>query len=166
MARILLIEGQEHIRFLYSEELIKEGHEVFHDIGSIPGTLERIKSEKPDLVLINTTLPLGTDFGLQLLNEIRDHFYNLAIILYGSFDRYKEDMRSTSADFHIIMSFDTIELKQKISMALEINEPYVEIDSSAKPKVDKIITDEIKKICNYSAYFMIYTRKENRASCR
>ena len=91
MAKILVVDDEEHIRFLYSEEL--------------------------DLVVLDIKM---LDYnGLDLLQDIRNKFYNLPVVLCTAYDTFKEDMKSIAADYYVIKSFDLTELKSKIAMALE-----------------------------------------------
>jgi DNA-binding response OmpR family regulator len=99
MAKILVVDDEEHIRLLYSEELKEEGYDVITAEGG-HGLLGRIESDEPDLV-------------------IRNKFYDLPVILSTAYDTFKEDMKSIAADFYVVKSFDLTELKKKIKMALE-----------------------------------------------
>ena len=79
--------------------------------------LERIEEEKPDLIVLDIKM---VDYnGLDLLQDIRNKFYNLPVILCTAYDTFKEDMKSIAADFYVIKSFDLTELKNKIAMALD-----------------------------------------------
>ena len=120
MAKILIVDDEEHIRFLYSEELSDEGYEVItHDSGA--GLLELIEREKPDLVVLDIKM---VDYnGLDLLQDIRNKYYDLPVILCTAYDTFKEDMKSIAADFYVIKSFDLTELKNRIKMALETSLP-------------------------------------------
>jgi two-component system response regulator (stage 0 sporulation protein F) len=118
MAKILIVDDEEHIRFLYSEELTEAGYEVI-TADSGYQLLEKIEDEKPDLVVLDIKM---MDYnGLDLLQDIRNKFYNLPVVLCTAYDTFKEDMKSIAADFYVIKSFDLTELKSKISMALEAN---------------------------------------------
>jgi DNA-binding response OmpR family regulator len=118
MEKILIVDDEEHIRFLYSEELTEAGYEVITADSGL-GLLERIEEEKPDLVVLDIKM---VDYnGLDLLQDIRNKFYNLPVVLCTAYDTFKEDMKSIAADFYVIKSFDLTELKNKISMALEAN---------------------------------------------
>ena len=122
MAKILIVDDEEHIRFLYSEELTEAGYEVI-TADSGQGLLEKIEEENPDLVVLDIKM---VDYnGLDLLQDIRNKFYNLPVVLCTAYDTFKEDMKSIAADFYVIKSFDLTELKNKISMALEtkVEEP-------------------------------------------
>jgi len=116
MAKILIVDDEEHIRYLYSEELSDAGYEVITaENGHL--LLERIEEEKPDLVVLDIKM---VDYnGLDLLQDIRNKFYDLPVVLCTAYDTFKEDMKSIAADYYVIKSFDLSELKNKIAMALE-----------------------------------------------
>jgi len=116
MAKILIVDDEEHIRFLYSEELSEAGYEVITADSGL-GLIEKIESEKPDLVVLDIKM---VDYnGLDLLQDIRNKFYDMPVVLCTAYDTFKEDMKSIAADFYVIKSFDLTELKSKIVMALE-----------------------------------------------
>ncbi|MBW1783829.1 MAG: response regulator [Deltaproteobacteria bacterium] len=116
MAKILIVDDEEHIRYLYSEELSDAGYEVITaESGYL--LLEKIEEEKPDLVVLDIKM---VDYnGLDLLQDIRNKFYDLPVVLCTAYDTFKEDMKSIAADYYVIKSFDLSELKSKIAMALE-----------------------------------------------
>ena len=116
MAKILIVDDEEHIRFLYSEELSEAGYEVI-TADSGYKLMERIEDERPDLIVLDIKM---VDYnGLDLLQDIRNKFYNMPVVLCTAYDTFKEDMKSIAADFYVIKSFDLSELKSKIAMALE-----------------------------------------------
>lgn len=119
MAKILVVDDEEHIRLLYSEELKEEGYDVITAEGG-HRLLERIEQDKPDLVVLDIKM---VDYnGLDLLQDIRNRFYDLPVILSTAYDTFKEDMKSIAADFYVVKSFDLTELKKKIMMALEASD--------------------------------------------
>ena len=120
MAKILVVDDEEHIRLLYSEELSEAGYEVITAADGYK-LIELIEKEKPDLVVLDIKM---VDYnGLDLLQEIRNKFYNLPVILCTAYDTYKEDIKAIAADFYVIKSFDLTELKKKIARALEASIP-------------------------------------------
>jgi DNA-binding NtrC family response regulator len=120
MSKILVVDDEEHIRLLYSEELKEAGYEVI-TADSGYKLLERIEEEKPDLVVLDIKM---VDYnGLDLLQDIRNQFYDLPVILSTAYDTFKEDMKSIAADFYVVKSFDLTELKKKIATALETRLP-------------------------------------------
>jgi DNA-binding response OmpR family regulator len=116
MAKILIVDDEQHIRYLYSEELTEAGYEVTTAENGFK-LLDRIEEEKPDLVVLDIKM-VGYN-GLDLLQEIRNKFYDLPVILCTAYDTFKEDMKSIAADHYVIKSFDLTELKNRIAMALE-----------------------------------------------
>lgn len=120
MAKILVVDDEEHIRLLYSEELGEVGYEVITAADGYK-LAERIDKEKPDLIVLDIKM---VDYnGLDLLQEIRNKFYSMPVILCTAYDTFKEDIKSIAADFYVIKSFDLSELKKKIAMALEAEIP-------------------------------------------
>ena len=116
MAKILIVDDEEHIRYLYSEELTEAGYEAITAESGYK-LLEKIENEKPDLIVLDIKM---VDYnGLDLLQDIRNNFYDLPVVLCTAYDTFKEDMKSIAADFYVIKSFDLSELKNKIAMALE-----------------------------------------------
>lgn len=120
MPKILVVDDEEHIRLLYSEELKEAGYEVI-TAESGYRLMETIEEEKPDLVVLDIKM---VDYnGLDLLQDIRNHFYDLPVILSTAYDTFKEDMKAIAADFYVVKSFDLTELKKKIAMALDTSLP-------------------------------------------
>ena len=116
MARILLVDDEEHIRRFYTEELSDEGHEVLtaatgHEL------LKRIDTLQPEAVVLDIRL---VDYdGLELLQEIRNRYRDLPVILCTAYDTYKEDPKAIAADYYVVKSFDLSELKMAIDRAIE-----------------------------------------------
>jgi two-component system response regulator (stage 0 sporulation protein F) len=116
MARILLVDDEEYIRQLYTEELSEEGYEV-STMASGHNLLKRIDSLQPEAVVLDIRL---VDYdGLELLQEIRNRYHDLPVILCTAYDTYKEDPKAIAADYYVVKSFDLSELKMAIQRALE-----------------------------------------------
>lgn len=116
MARILLVDDEEHIRHYYSEELSEDGHEM-SSVGSGHNLLRRIDFLQPEVVILDIRL---VDYdGLELLQEIRKRYYDLPVILCTAYDTFKYDEKAAAADSYIIKSFDLSELKMAIHRAIE-----------------------------------------------
>ena len=118
MARILLVDDEEHIRLFYSEELADAHHKVWttatgHDL------LKTIDSLQPEVVVLDIKL---VDYdGLELLQEIRKNHHDLPVILCSAYDTYKYDQKSAAANYYVVKSFDITELKVAIHRAIEAN---------------------------------------------
>ena len=116
MPKIMIVDDEASIRMLYREEFEDEEYEVV-EAEDGEGLVERIGTEKPDVIVLD--IKMAAYDGLDLLQDIRNKFYNLPVVLCTAYDTFKEDMKSIAADFYVIKSFDLTELKSKISMALE-----------------------------------------------
>jgi len=123
MAKILIVDDEEHIRMLYKVELEDEGYNV---ITAADGhkLLERIENEEPELIVLD--IKMAGYNGLDLLQEIRNRFYNLPVILCSAYDSFKRDIKSIAADFYVVKSSDLTELKKTIARALESTIPHVD----------------------------------------
>lgn len=120
MSKVLIVDDEKHIRLLYSEELEEEGYEVaLASDGS--GIVDRIKEEKPDVVVLD--IKMVSSNGLDVLQEIRNTFYNLPVILCSAYGSYKVDIKSIAADAYVVKSSDLTELKNKIAQVLETKVP-------------------------------------------
>ena len=118
MNKILVLDNDETIQLLYADELTEEGYEVV-TIGDEFRFMKLIEQECPDLIVME--IRLGKYNCLDLLQDIRNKFHNLPVILCTAYPCFKYDLRSIAADFLVVKSADLIELKLKIKMALEAN---------------------------------------------
>lgn len=116
MPKILVVDDEEPIRFLYEEELTDEGYEVV-SVASGRGLVERIEQEKPDLIVLD--IKLADADGLALLQEIRNRFYDLPVILCSAYEVFKRDVKVIAADAYVVKSSDLTPLKKAIRRALE-----------------------------------------------
>jgi DNA-binding response OmpR family regulator len=116
MARILLVDDEEYIRHLYREELTEEGHEV-STVATGHNLLKRINLFQPEVVVLDIKL---VDYdGLELLQEIRNRYHDLSVVLCTAYDTYRYDEKAIAADYYVIKSFDLSELKMAIRKAIE-----------------------------------------------
>ena len=116
MARILVVDDEEHIRLFYSEELSEDGHKVW-TVATGHELFKRIHHIQPEVVILDIKL---VDYdGLELLQEIRNQHHNMPVILCSAYDTYKEDPKSMAADYYVVKSFDLSQLRRAIEKALE-----------------------------------------------
>lgn len=120
MARLLMVDDEEHIRTLYKLELEDEGHEVYA-LDSGKHLIEKIREIKPELLVLDIKMVDAS--GLDLLQEVRSTFYDLPVILCSAYNSYKGDIKSVAADYYVVKSSDLTELKKKIEAALEARIP-------------------------------------------
>jgi DNA-binding NtrC family response regulator len=116
MPKILVVDDEEPIRVLYEEELTDEGYTVI-TAASGRGLVERIEQEGPDLVILD--IKLADADGLDLLQAIRNRYYNLPVILCSAYEVFKRDVKTIAADAYVVKSSDLSPLKKAIRRALE-----------------------------------------------
>jgi CheY-like chemotaxis protein len=115
--RLLVVDDEENIRFLFKEELEEEGYEV--DVASNGfEALEKIKKAAFGLVILDIKMP-GMS-GIQALNEIKNVNKDLPVILCSAYGEFKQDFSSWASDGYVVKSADTKELKQTIKDILGI----------------------------------------------
>ncbi len=135
MARVLLVDDERHILEYYTEVLLDEGYKVVAvDTGE--QLLRTIDLYRPDVVVLDIKL-VDWD-GLELLQDIRNRFYNLPVILCSAYDSFKEDPRSMAADYYVIKSFDLTELKTKIRRAIDARLPAQILETENSSPADYI----------------------------
>ena len=118
MDTILIVDDEESIQRFYKDELTEEGYRVITS-GDGSKVLELIERMHPDLIILD--IRLGQYNGLDILQDIRNSYYNLPVILCTAYSVYKYDMRSIAADYYVVKCADLTELKMKIRMAMESN---------------------------------------------
>jgi DNA-binding response OmpR family regulator len=68
---------------------------------------------------------LGQYDGLDLLQDIRNAFYRMPVILCTAYSHFRYDLRSIAADHYVVKSSDLTELKVRIKMAMEASGQYL-----------------------------------------
>lgn len=144
MNRILLVDDDKAIRMLYAEELTEEGYEVITKDGDCR-LMTLIKEKEPDVIIMD--IRLGKQNGLDLLQDIRNTYYNLPVILCTAYATYKYDLKSIAADYYVIKSSNLSELKSKIKWALESGAQLPPTPNHSERQGTKPIPMEETKLC-------------------
>ena len=116
MAKILVVDDEESIRALYTEELTNEGYEVIAT-GTCREVLALVASTQPSGVVLD--IRMDDCDGLDLLQEIRLAYPDLPIILNTAYDSYREDVKSIAADDYLVKSYDLSKLKASLTLMLK-----------------------------------------------
>ena len=122
MNKILIVDDDEIMKILYTDELTEEGYDVI-TAGDGLGLLGLIEKALPDVVVLD--IRLGDSNGLDLLQDIRNTYYELPVILCSAYSAFKYDPKSIAADYFVVKSSDFCELKVKIKMALENRKQFL-----------------------------------------
>ncbi|MBE9536391.1 MAG: response regulator [Proteobacteria bacterium] len=116
MKKILVVDDEENIRFLYKEELGDEGYEVVL-ASSGKEALELLEANKPDLITLDIKMPEMD--GIETLKKIKEIDKGMPVILCTAYGQYKQDFSSWASDAYVVKSADLKELKETISKILE-----------------------------------------------
>jgi two-component system response regulator (stage 0 sporulation protein F) len=117
MKRILIVDDEENIRFLYKEELEDEGFTV--DLArNGEEALEKVDHFQPDLITLDIKMP-GLN-GLEVLKRIREQKRHLPIILCSAYGEYKQDFTTWASDAYVVKCADLTELKETIRRLLKL----------------------------------------------
>jgi DNA-binding response OmpR family regulator len=119
--KILVVDDEEFLCQLYSQELSDEGYDVFTltDGKHVMGAIQKYQ---PQLVVLD--IRIGASNGLDLLQDIRNRYYNMPVVLHSAYSTYKHDWRSMAADYYVVKSADPTDLKNKIRQALECSRKH------------------------------------------
>lgn len=115
MSKVLVIDDDYAIRYLYQEELSSEGYEVF-TTGDCKSLLNTIREQEPDVIVLDIMME-GYN-GLDLLQDIRNTYWELPVILCTSYPMFKYEPKSVSADYFVVKNSDLSNLKIKVEKAI------------------------------------------------
>jgi two-component system response regulator (stage 0 sporulation protein F) len=115
MKRIMVVDDEENIRFLYKEELEDEGFSV-ELAKNGEEALEKLQDFKPDLITLDIKMP-GMN-GIEVLKRIRERDRELPIVLCSAYGEYKQDFTTWASDAYVVKCADLTELKTTIRRLL------------------------------------------------
>lgn len=115
MTRLLVVDDEQDIRYLFQCELEEEGYDV-DAVGSAAEAEGLLTENAYDLVVLD--IQIGADNGLAVLQDIIGRQKDLPVILCTAFSCYKEDFSSWLADGYVVKSSDLSELKNEIRRVL------------------------------------------------
>jgi CheY-like chemotaxis protein len=116
--KILVVDDEDNIRFLFKEELEEEGYQIEMASNGFEA-IEKVKGSKFDLIVMDIKMP-GMD-GIQALNEIKNMNKDQLVILCSAYGEFKQDFSSWVSDGYVVKSADLSEMKQTIKRLLSIN---------------------------------------------
>jgi len=113
--RILVVDDEDDLRLLYTDELEDEGYDVA-GAGTVAEARELLAREPFDLVVLD--IQMKGESGLDLLKEIARDKKDLPVVLSTAFSIYKDDYSSWLADAYVVKSSDLSELKDQVRTLL------------------------------------------------
>ena len=115
MKKILVVDDEENIRFLYKEEFEEEEFTVkLAKNGEEP--LDKLPTIQPDLITLDIKMPgMG---GIEVLKRIWEKDKDFSIILCSAYSDYKQDFATWASDAYVVKCADLTELKSTIRRLL------------------------------------------------
>jgi two-component system response regulator (stage 0 sporulation protein F) len=118
MKKILVVDDEESIRFLYKEELEEEGY-IVECAQNGEEALERLSIFKPDLISLDIKMPVMD--GIEALKRIREKERQLPIILCSAYGEYKQDLTTWASDAYVVKCADLTAFKFTIRKLLGLS---------------------------------------------
>jgi DNA-binding response OmpR family regulator len=115
MKKILVVDDDPNIRFLYNQLFSEKGYEVLEAESGIE-TFNVLNNEEINLVVLDIKLRLES--GLNILQGIAKEFSNIPVVLCTAFASYQDDYTSWLADSYIVKSSNPYELLKEVDDVL------------------------------------------------
>ncbi len=111
-----MVDDEEHIRLLYSAELIDAGYEV-ETAKDAKDAQKKVKLFQPDLITLDIRMP-GID-GIEFLRRFRENDKTTPVVLCTAYSDYKQDFRVWASEAYVVKSSNLEPLKTTIKEVLE-----------------------------------------------
>jgi DNA-binding NtrC family response regulator len=115
MSKILVVDEEPNVRFVYREVLSDRGYEVL-EAESGKETFDILSREPVDLVVLD--IKLRSESGLEVLQRITKEFPNLPVILCSAYVSFQNDYTSWLAESYVVKSSDPEELLEEVNKVL------------------------------------------------
>jgi len=128
VAKILVVEDEENLRYSIKRTLTKAGHAVF-DADRMAPAWEMVQAQEPDVVITDLNLPEG-DHGLELVRRLRAEGHSAAIIVitaYGTVETAVEAVKQ-GADEFLQKPLSMEELKVVVGRVIENRKVRTRLD--------------------------------------
>ena len=148
MSKVLIVDDDPNILFLYEEELKDEGYDVV-TLSNCSKIIDMIVSQEPDLVVLD--IDLGEADGLDLLQDIKNCYEDMHVILCTAYLALHIDLESIAADYCLVKSPDLTELKSKIKRAIHSSKCFSK-PSTTKGTGSGVYFSEEERFIDHGAY--------------
>jgi len=115
MKKILVVDDEENIRKLYTEELEEMGYEV-KAVSDGAQALAEMEKAKFDLVTLDMRMA-GME-GIETLRKMKEKDRSLPVIISTAYEQYKQDFGSWCSDAYVVKSADMSILRETIKKIL------------------------------------------------
>lgn len=111
MARLLVIDDDENIRFLLREEFSLAGHSV-QSAADGPSGLDAAQRARPDLVILDLKMPgMG---GLEVLERLKGSCPGIRVFLFTAYSDCRDQAKALGADAYIVKSCNLSPLTEAV----------------------------------------------------
>ncbi len=117
MARILIVDDEEHIRRLYSEVLSRDGHQI-ETVSNGADALEYVRNNPVDVIVLD--IEMEGESGLETLKELKAVNADIPVILNTAYSIYMSDFKTWMAEDYIVKSSDIQPLRDKINRMVQV----------------------------------------------
>jgi DNA-binding response OmpR family regulator len=115
MKKILFVDDEESIRFLYKEEFEEKGYEVILASNG-EESLEKFAETNPDLVVIDIKMPVMD--GMEVLKRVREQSGDVPVILCTAYGEFKQNLETWASDAYVVKSANLESLFKKVEELL------------------------------------------------
>ena len=115
MKKILVVDDDPNIRFLYSQLFSEKGYQVL-EAESGKETFNILENDDISLVVLDIKLRLES--GLNILQRISKEFASIPVVLCTAFASYQDDYTCWLADGYIVKSGNPYELLTEVTNVL------------------------------------------------
>jgi DNA-binding response OmpR family regulator len=114
--KILVVDDEENIRFLYKMELEDNGFRI-ELAKNGEEALEKFPLFRPDLITLDIKMP-GIS-GIEVLKRIREEDKDIPIMLCSAYSDYKQDFMTWTSDAYVVKCADLTEFLTTIRRLLK-----------------------------------------------
>lgn len=115
MKKILVVDDEDNIRILYTEEFRDMGYDVV-SVSDGEQALAELKKNKFDLVTLDMRMK-GMD-GIDTLRKMKEIDSSLPVIISTAYEEFKHDFGSWCSDAYVVKSADTTVLRETVKKIL------------------------------------------------
>lgn len=115
MQAMLIVEDDDNLRKLYTQEFVEEGYRVL-SVANSQEAMIVLEREAPDVAILDLVMP-GAD-GIELLGRFIKQQPQLPVVINTAYPVYQHNYLTWSADAYVVKSSDLSELKQTVQSVL------------------------------------------------
>ena len=115
MPTLLIIEDDNNLRRLYTQEFTEEGYRTLGAANS-QEALALLGKHTPDIIILDLVMP-GMD-GIETLERFVEQAPHIPVVINTAYPVYQNNYLTWSADAYVVKSSDLTELKNTLKTVL------------------------------------------------